>query len=76
MHNGCVASNWQRTLPLAGKQLACLGVGMLGDRPAGSAKGRLTAPPGLPKGPLPLLLGPKGLTGVLSAGETASLQPQ
>lgn len=46
----------------------CLGVGMLGDSPAGSANGRLAAPPGLPKGLLlPLLLGPKGLTGVLSA---------
>ena len=50
---------------------ACLGVGMLGERPAGSAKGRLAAPPPPPKGLLlaggALLLGPKGLTGVLSA---------
>lgn len=48
------------------------GVGMLGDRPAGSMKGRLGAEPAAPKGlllPLPLLLldGPKGLTGRLSA---------
>lgn len=49
----------------------CLGVGMLGDRPAGSANGRLLAAPLPPKGLLPLLMlleGPKGLTGVLSAG--------
>lgn len=53
------------------RRLACLGVGMLGERPAGSANGRLLAAPLPPKGLLPaaalLLEGPKGLTGVLSA---------
>jgi hypothetical protein len=56
----------------AGASLAGLGVGMLGERPAGSENGRLM--PGPPKGLLPPLLllvmpleGPKMGTGVLSA---------
>ncbi len=63
------APNLDSAPPICAER-TCLGVGMLGESPAGSANGRLAAPPGLPKGlllPL-LLLGPKGLTNVLSGG--------
>lgn len=57
--------------------VSALGVGMLGESPAGSANGRLGAvlllpPKGLAAG-LPLE-GPKGLTGVLSAVQQSVLR--
>lgn len=61
---------WVRVILVHQGAVSALGVGMLGDSPAGSANGRLAAAPLLaPKGLAAGLLvdGPNGLTGVLSA---------
>lgn len=65
-------TTWVRVILVHQGAVSALGVGMLGDSPAGSANGRLAAAPLLaPKGLAAGLLvdGPNGLTGVLSDAE-------